>query len=76
MRPAIPAPAAPPAAVPAALDIQDLILQDYPRISVFYGLILIPLYSLILFYRRLNQRDAIWLKKPDKKDREEFFAVF
>lgn len=57
-----------PAAVPAALDIQDLILQDYPRISVFYGLILIPLYSLILFYRRLNQRDAIWLKKPDKKD--------
>jgi len=56
-----------PAAVPAALDIQDLILQDYPRISVFYGLILIPLYSLILFYRRLNQRDAIWLKKPDKK---------
>lgn len=57
-----------PAALPAALDIQDLILQDYPRISVFYGLILIPLYSLILFYRRLNQRDAIWLKKPDKKD--------
>ncbi|NCA98119.1 MAG: CPBP family intramembrane metalloprotease [Clostridia bacterium] len=51
----------------ATMDIQDLILNDYPRISVFYGLFLIPLYSLILFFRRLNQRDAIWLKKPDKK---------
>lgn len=56
------------AAGSAALDIQDLILNDYPRISVFYGVILIPLYSLILFFRRLNQRDAIWLKRPEKHD--------
>ena len=47
---------------------QDLILNEYPRISVLYGLILIPLYSLILFFRRMNRRDAIWLKPPSCQD--------
>lgn len=49
-------------------DTQSLILNEYPRIAVFYGLILIPLYSLILFFRSLNRRDAIWLEKPRRRD--------
>lgn len=49
-------------------DTQSLILNEYPRIAVFYGLILIPLYSLVLFFRRLNRRDAIWLDKPRRRD--------
>jgi len=52
----------------AYANTQDLILNEYPRIAVFYGLVLIPLYSLILYFRHLNWSDAIWLKRPRGRD--------
>jgi membrane protease YdiL (CAAX protease family) len=55
-------------ALPAVTDPSELIIRDYPRISVFYALILIPLYSLILFSRRLGDPDAVWLRRPKARD--------
>ncbi len=49
-------------------DTPSLILSEYPRITVFYGLILIPIYSLILFFRHKNRQDAIWMGRPRYHD--------
>ena len=42
----------------------DLVMQEYPRIAVFYSLALVPLYALILMLRRAHDENAVWLRKP------------
>lgn len=45
-----------------------LILQEYPRIAVFYSLALVPLYAIILILRRAHDPNAVWTRRPTWPD--------
>ncbi|MDD2534758.1 MAG: CPBP family intramembrane metalloprotease [Eubacteriales bacterium] len=42
---------------------EKLIITEYPRIAVISALGLIPLYAIILIFRKLNQADSIWIRR-------------
>ncbi len=44
-------------------DTFAMILTEYPRIAVFSSLLLIPLYGLILIFRRANNRNDLWIRR-------------
>ncbi len=45
-----------------------LVLQEYPRIAVFYSLALVPLYAIILILRRAHDPNAVWTRRPTWTD--------
>lgn len=45
-----------------------LVLQEYPRIAVFFSLALVPLYAMILVLRRSHDPDAVWTRRPAWSD--------
>lgn len=54
---------------------EALILGEYPRIAVLYALVLIPLYGLILWLRKREDRQAYWLERLTWTDAWQSMAV-
>ena len=48
---------------PAYSSVDLLVITEYPRIAVLAAMILIPLYLIILFFRRLNDPQALWVRR-------------
>lgn len=44
--------------------LEQILLAQYPIISVIYALILIPVYALYLFLRKQHDARTLWLGKP------------